>query len=291
MTPLFLIVAALVITVALIWWLVIETEGVYLGRRVVIWLYDVYANRYDGIKHFLPEYESWLLAQPILGILAPQENPLVLDVATGTGRLPLALLNEPNFQGRIVAVDLSRQMLSKAAEKLQTEGNCVSLLWCPADQLPFEDNQFDVVTCLEALEFMPYPAEALREIVRVLRPGGLLLITNRIHTRWMPGKLWSSDQMIELLDSYGIEDIEIELWQVDYHKIWGMKAGDTFPVGARPLGEILRCPQCPDQLMIEQSDVWRCDSCDSTAKIGADGVIELNPLYSTEHTKPHNRHQ
>ena len=36
----------------LVWWLFIETEGVYLGRGVVIWLYDVYASRYDGIKEF-----------------------------------------------------------------------------------------------------------------------------------------------------------------------------------------------------------------------------------------------
>ncbi len=279
MTPLLFMVAALIIFAGIVWWLVIETEGVYLGRRIVIWLYDVYANRYDGIKHFLPEYESWLLAQPILGIIAPQQNPLVLDVATGTGRLPLALLNEPNFHGRVIAIDLSRQMLSKAAEKLQTEGHRVSLLWCPADQLPFLDNQFDVVTCLEALEFMPHPAETLREIIRVLRPGGLLLLTNRIHTRWMPGKIWSSEQITELLDSYGVEDIEIELWQMDYHKIWGMKAGDTIPIGARPLGEILCCPQCPDRLMLEESGFWRCETGDGIAKIGTDGVVELNPVY------------
>ena len=51
---------------ALVYWLLIVTEGVYLGRRVVIWLYDWYAGRYDEIKHFRSEYDHLFLSQPIL---------------------------------------------------------------------------------------------------------------------------------------------------------------------------------------------------------------------------------
>ena len=53
----------------LLWWLLIYTEGVYLGQQVVIWLYDLYANRYDRIKEFQPEYEYALLADPIMAML------------------------------------------------------------------------------------------------------------------------------------------------------------------------------------------------------------------------------
>ncbi|NDJ78960.1 MAG: hypothetical protein GYB65_22140, partial [Chloroflexi bacterium] len=49
-----------------VWWLVFKTEGVYLGRGVVIWLYDVYARRYDNIKQFRPINEDIYLARPIL---------------------------------------------------------------------------------------------------------------------------------------------------------------------------------------------------------------------------------
>lgn len=269
----------LLITLFLLWWLLIETEGVYLGRRIVIWLYDVYARRYDSIKRFQPEYEHWLLAQPIMGMIAPLENPLVLDVATGTGRLPLALLDHPHFQGRIVGVDLSRKMLAQAAHKLTNNGARVSLLWGPAEDLPFADNTFDVVACLESLEFMTNRVIVLRELARVLRPGGVLLVTNRINTHWMPGKLWTPDQLTALLNEHHITDVDVELWQEDYHKVWGMKDGDSPATGARPLAEILHCPRCRDQLMIERQGEWICTHCTAWMRVGDDGVIELFPLY------------
>lgn len=273
------VVLALLIIAFILWWLLLETEGVYLGRRIVIWLYDVYAQRYDSIKRFQPEYEHWLLAQPIMGMIAPLENPLVLDVATGTGRLPLALLDHPHFQGRIVAVDLSRRMLAQAAQKLKNGGARVSLLWGPAEDLPFADNTFDVVTCLESLEFMTSRVTVLKELARVLRPGGTLLITNRTGTRWMPGKLWTTDQLTALLTTYCITDVDVELWQEDYHKVWGMKDGDSPATGARPLAEILRCPRCRDHLMIERQGEWICTHCTAWMRVGEDGVIELFPLY------------
>lgn len=206
------------------WWLIVASEGVYLGRRVVIWLYDIYAHRYDAIKHYRWEYEHMFLAQPLMEKIAPLTFPLVLDVATGTGRLPLALLHHAHFEGQVIALDLSWKMLRIAAEKLDGVAG-VSLLWCPAERLPFPNDTFNVVTCLEALEFMTEPENVLAELVRVLRPGGLLLITNRISTKLMPGKTWSDEQVFDLMDNYGIEDVEIEIWQVDYNKVWGRKKG------------------------------------------------------------------
>lgn len=274
-----MVVLALIATglVALGWWLLVSSEGVYLGRRVVVWLYDLYAHRYDLVKNFQRVYEHALLAQPIMDHIAPHTSPLVLDVATGTGRLPLALLRHSHFQGRIVALDLSRRMLQQAARKVQGQGQ-VRLIWYTAEKLPFSDNTFDVVTCLEALEFMPNPPGVLRELVRVLRPGGLLLITNRINTRLMPGKTWSKEQLAALLSAADIEEADVEAWQHDYHKVWAIKSGASLPTGARPLGEILRCPCCPDQRMVEQEGAWICESCGGRAKIGDDGVIELFSL-------------
>jgi SAM-dependent methyltransferase len=235
-----------IIIIAVLWWLLVTTEGVYLGRRVVIWLYDLYADRYDNIKNNEPKYEQLLLTDPIMGMIAPHISPLVLDVATGTGRLPLALIDHPVFQGRIIAVDLSYKMLKKAAQKIAQDGR-VSLLHCPAETLPFPDDTFDVVTCLEALEFMTNPRVVIAEIVRVLRPGGLLLTTNRIATRLMPGKTFSNEDLAAMLAEHGIEDVIMEAWQVDYHRVWGMKAGDSPATGARRLAEVLNNPPEPDK--------------------------------------------
>jgi ubiquinone/menaquinone biosynthesis C-methylase UbiE len=222
-TPVIVIVVAVIILIGvLLWWLLIHTEGVYLGQRVVTLLYDLYATRYDNIKQYDPVYEEYLLALPIMEQIAPETDPLILDVATGTGRLPIALCDYPSFEGQIIATDISRKMLAQAQQKLVNEAERVTFLLSDAERLPFPDDTFDIVTCLEALEFTTSPAESLRECVRVLRPGGLLLVTNRIHTR-MPGRLWKTDDVLGLLDSYGASMSQSEPWQVDYEKIWAVK--------------------------------------------------------------------
>ncbi len=259
---------------ALVWWLLIASEGVYLGRRMVVWLYDAFAGRYDAIKHYSKEYDHMLLAQPIMAGIAPVKAPLVLDAATGTARLPLALLRHRQFQGRIVGVDLSRRMLFHAARKIGGDRR-VSLIWTPAEHLPFDDDTFDVACCLEALEFMMDSTAVLRELVRVLRPGGLLFVTNRINTRLMPGKTMSDEHMRALLELLGVENVAVEYWQVDYNRVWGRKAGTSQPTLARPLAEILRCPRCHQALLVEQHDGWDCPNCHLHAPVSAHGVIEL----------------
>ncbi len=275
-----LILLGIVIAVvaALAWWLLIASEGVYLGRRMVIWLYDLYAHRYDGVKNYYREYEHMYLAQPIMDKIAPLQSPLVLDVATGTGRLPLAMARHGLFEGRTVAVDLSRRMLHFASQNIYPYEQTADFIWCPAENLPFADNTFDVVTCLEALEFMTRPEAVLAELARVLRPGGLMLITQRVNTRWMPGKLWTSGQIQELLAKEGIEGGKAQIWQVDYRKVWGKKAGVSMPTGARSLEGILRCPSCQGGFMKREGDAWVCEKCGSRAKVGEDGVIELFAL-------------
>ncbi len=263
----------------LAWWLLIKTEGVYLGRGVVIWLYDVYASRYDNIKQFDPETEDYFLARPLLQRLNHVRAPLILDVASGTGRLPLALFEQTTFQGRIVGVDLSRKMLHIAAEKLVPHAPRVTLLHGPAEQLPFSDGTFDCVTCLEALEFMMHPKDVLRELIRVLRPGGLLVLTNRqgADAKMMPGKTFTHGELRRLLrDDLGLERVEIQVWQVDYRIVWALKPGHSDPSGPRALEEIWRCPRC-GQIALHRDgddDSYGCGACGQPVRVGADGVIE-----------------
>ncbi len=215
-----LVLAALI--VAFGWWALIATEGVYLGRRVVVWLYDLFAPRYDAVKRFHPQHDHMFLAQPLMARAAPLRAPYVLDVATGTGRLPLALLRHAHFEGPIIALDASRAMLAAAARKLEGQAG-VLLLQGDALRLPFRVGEFDVVTCLEAIEFMTRPDAAVRELCRVLRPGGWLLITNRRTGRWMPGKTYTEDRLRALLAECGLGAIAWESWQVDYDLVWARK--------------------------------------------------------------------
>ncbi len=268
--------AAALVVVLVLWWLLVLTEGVYLGRGVVVALYDLYARRYDRIKQYDPQDESAYLARPIMAAL-PTRAPLVLDVATGTARLPLALLGEADFQGRIVALDLSRRMLAVAAEKLAPYGARVTLLHHTAERLPFPDGAFDLVTCLEALEFMPRPREVLAELVRVVRPGGLLVVTNRRgrDARLMPGHTWSDAQLERLLRALGMVCVKVALWQMDYSLAWAWKAGHSAVRGARPLEEVWCCPRCGALELVAVRDGWRCLACEAHVPRGADGVAEV----------------
>lgn len=263
--------------ILLLWWLLVKTEGVYLGRRAVIWLYDVYATRYDGIKAFDAESEDIYLARPILDRIPHIRAPLVLDVATGTGRLPLALLEQPTFQGRVFGIDLSRKMLTAAASKLAPFGSRSVLMHMPAERLPFPDDTFDLVTCLEALEFMMQPRAVLHELARVLRPGGLLVLTNRqeLDAKLMPGHTYRHETLEQILrDDIGLTHVDIQIWQFDYRIVWAVKPGKSAPAGPLSLVDIWRCPRCGQISMVPEDGNWRCAACGASAPLGSDGVIE-----------------
>lgn len=225
----------------LYWWLIIETEGVYLGKRVVVALYDFYAPRYDRVKQFDEGADLALISQPILARVQPQADPLILDLATGTGRLPLIMARNASFRGHVVGLDASGPMLQVARRKVDAErfSEFITLIQADAGERLFSQNCFDVVTCIEALEFMPDPQRVMHEMVRVLRPGGLLLTTIRINTRWMPNRTWSEAKMRRTLESLDMRDIRFEIWQDDYSQVWARKAGVSRPLGPGQLAEVL----------------------------------------------------
>lgn len=227
MLPIALILLVLAVAggVWLAHWLLIRTEGVFLGRRVVVWLYDLAADRYDAVKQFDADTESAFVTWPLRRRLKGRPAPLVLDVATGTGRLPFFLLGEPGFNGRVIGLDASAGMLARAQAKLAPFGDRAALVRQSALDLPFGNAVFAAVTCLEALEFLPDTPGALREMARVLRPGGVLLVTRRQGTdaSYFLGHTYDRDAFEELLGELGLVDVRSQPWQVDYELVWAAR--------------------------------------------------------------------
>ncbi|NDJ87082.1 MAG: class I SAM-dependent methyltransferase [Chloroflexi bacterium] len=263
-------IAALIVLLIgiLFWWLFSRTEGVYLGRQVVIWLYDRYASRYDKAKTTHMALEVSYLSHPLRQALADRPAPMVLDVATGTGRLPLVLLRTSKFRGTVVGIDLSQAMLGIAAEKLAAEidVNRLYLMHAPAEALPFTDGSFDAVTCLEALEFMSSPRRVLTEIVRVARPGAMIILSNRqgLDALLMPGKVMSHQRLRSLLESrFGLRVFAIdESWSELYALVWAKKPGTSSGTSTGThLSNIWRCPRCQRTELKPSDDHWTCANC------------------------------
>ena len=107
-----------------------------------------------------------------LSIANPQPGEQVLDVACGTGALTRLLAKAVGPEGRLVGLDLSPDMLAVAR---RIPLNQIEWREGSADAMPFVDGSFDVVCCAFGLMFFPDQPAALREMRRVLKPGGRLL--------------------------------------------------------------------------------------------------------------------
>lgn len=101
----------------------------------------------------------------------------VLDVGTGTAQIPIALCQD-GANVTVVAADLARHMLRVAAENLGRAGLCgqVELALVDAKALPYSDGAFAVVMSNSIVHHIPEPLVVLREMQRVLAPGGVLFV-------------------------------------------------------------------------------------------------------------------
>ena len=159
---------------------------------------------------------------------------VVLDIACGTGELERLLLNDdPNRA--IVGVDISEQMLAQARQKLSGYAN-LSFQQAIASQLPFPDQSFDIVVSANALHYFPEPEMALKEIKRVLKPQGSVVILDwckdfllcRVGD-WILKRLDSAYQQCyteaelhDLLNDAGFHIARVQ--RVRFDVVWGLMA-------------------------------------------------------------------
>lgn len=207
----------------LAYWELWICEGTHLGQRFVIWLYDLAANRYENIKQFNTLWERKFLAEPVRQVLGQLPDALVLDVGAGTGRLAHGLLQLEDAHATVICLEPSARMARLGVGRTPDDHAPWLRAW--AVPLPFPDNTFDLVASLEILEFTPHPKRTLQELVRVLRPGGWLLVTNRVgwEAPLILGKTFPRERFPEVLREVGLVEVEDFRWQVTYDLIWARK--------------------------------------------------------------------
>lgn len=110
--------------------------------------------------------------QAVFELAGVREGMYVADIGCGTGTYADELCSAG---ARVVGVDISPAMLAVAAEKTRRHGDSVNFVTGDAAALPFDDECFDLVVSVTALEFFEDPRGCLQEMYRVVKPGGRIV--------------------------------------------------------------------------------------------------------------------
>lgn len=144
--------------------------------RHVRGVFDSVAPKYDVMNDLMSGglHRAWKAFTVLVADV--QEGDAVLDIAGGTGDLAMAFAKKVGKSGQVVHTDINEAMLRTGRDRLLDAGVSLPTVVCDAEQLPFPDNHFAVVSVAFGLRNMTHKDAALAEMWRVLRPGGKLLV-------------------------------------------------------------------------------------------------------------------
>lgn len=140
-------------------------------------MFDAIAPRYDLLNSLLSLslHHRWRRTAADQALLTPGDS--ALDVCTGTGDFAFELARRVGEQGRVVGTDYSEGMLALGKEKLTQRGQTnLELTWADTESLPFEDNTFHAATVAFGIRNVSDIDKGIREMARVVRPGGRVII-------------------------------------------------------------------------------------------------------------------
>lgn len=158
-------------------------------KQQVSRMFDNIAGTYDFLNHFLTLGIDKGWRRKLISLLAEVKPAKVLDVATGTADVAIASADLPGIQ-EIIGIDISPGMLEIGKKKItkQRLDPLIRLQVGDSEQLPFEEGYFDAVTVSFGVRNFENLEKGLREMQRVIRPGGRVLILEFSHPTTPPFK-------------------------------------------------------------------------------------------------------
>lgn len=235
-------------------------------KREALDLFAPLPRHYDRVAGALSFGQDPRWRRAMVGEVRASEEDRVLDVATGTGMVAQALVRR--YGCAVVGLDQSAEMLAGAQARIAADpmlSSRVSLVRGEAERLPFEDEEFDHLTFTYLLRYVEDPGSTMRELARVVKPGGRVAslefaVPGRLGWRWawsfythvgLPtlGRLVSREwahtgrflaesipsfyerypieRVVELWGEAGIEDVQVRAMSLGGGVVmWGTKAAD-----------------------------------------------------------------
>jgi len=144
------------------------------SKKVAVEQFSKRSNAYVACSALMDQADL----DTVVGLLEPTGEERVLDVATGTGNLAMAL--SPHVK-EVIGIDITPGMLELAVRAARENGpGNIDNMVGDVEHLPFRESEFDVVTCRFSFHHFPGPRISLCEMARVLRPGGRLVIEDML---------------------------------------------------------------------------------------------------------------
>lgn len=153
---------------------VASTDGRYFGKKLA---YLIYNQLGPLIMVSSRDKRKWI---SLINKLELSGDIRVLDVGTAMGGLPNAIASHPDFYGEAVGIDWSPKMIRVAQRRAEKSGFGDRVAFQIVDVrhgLPFGDGQFDVVFCIGLMETLSNPETVIRELKRVLKDDGVLVVS------------------------------------------------------------------------------------------------------------------
>jgi demethylmenaquinone methyltransferase/2-methoxy-6-polyprenyl-1,4-benzoquinol methylase len=161
---------------------IVESVPVDKSEARIRRMFGEISARYDFLNHFLSGGTDWYWRWRTVRMAAPRGSAPILDVCTGTGDLAIAYWRKGLRRIRVVGSDFTGEMLVIAEEKsrqqtlLEAGGATLEFVQADTQQLPFPDDQFQIVSVAFGLRNVTNTARGLREMIRVCQPGGRVVV-------------------------------------------------------------------------------------------------------------------
>lgn len=139
-------------------------------------VFDSVADKYDVMNDLMSVGLHRLWKRFAVGVSGVRPGQRVLDVAGGSADLSRLFLKKTGSSGQVVLTDINNAMLRVGRDRLLDEGIVTPIAQCDAERIPFPDNYFDCVSIAFGLRNVTHKDAALREMHRVLKPGGRLIV-------------------------------------------------------------------------------------------------------------------